>query len=64
MDLIPRSATLANTVDHPGVLELTEDSMDRTLGNPHRLRDFADSDVGVPGDAHEYMAVITEETPS
>ena len=63
MDRIPRSATLSGAIDHPGVLELTEDSMHRTLGNPYRLGDLAHSDVGVPSDADEYMTVITKETP-
>jgi len=58
VDLVTRATSLPGPDDDAGLLELAEDSMNRTLGDSNCISNFPHSDVHVTGDAEEHMAVI------
>jgi hypothetical protein len=63
VDLVVGSASLAGSFDDPGLLELAEDALDGALRDPDGLGDVAHSNVRVPGNAEQYVPVITKESP-
>jgi len=63
VDFIVRSAPSAGSHDDARLLQLAQDALNRTLGDPHCLRDLTDPNVGIPHDADQDMPVIAEKSP-
>jgi hypothetical protein len=55
---------LALAVDVAGLHKLRDDSLSRSLRNPHRLGDIAQAHARVALQAEEHLSVTREEMPA
>ena len=60
VDITP-TVTLSGEIS--GLVELADDPVDGTLGDPDLIADFAEANARVVRDAEEHLGVVAEEGP-
>lgn len=64
IDFVDVSSTFFDDAQVSGGLEIVHNSMNRTFADSDQIGHFAQADVGLLGDADEYVGVVREERPS
>ncbi len=63
MDPVEVAAPLAAPLDVAGVLEIAEDAVGITLGDPHSACDLPNAHVGALSNSEQYLGVVRNERP-
>jgi hypothetical protein len=57
------AATDPRALDEPCLDEVGDDPLGGTLGDAHALRDVAEADAFITGDAEQNLSVVRDESP-
>lgn len=55
---------LTSPLDDPRIVQLSDNTHDRTLGDPDALSELADHDVRIFGDTEEGVGVVGQKVPA
>jgi hypothetical protein len=58
-----RAPAVAGAHDHPGLLQLAENSVHSALRDSNVSGNLTDPYIGITSDTHQHMSMIAEERP-